>query len=169
MRAQLIRQGPKRASEDFITGVRAVLVDRQMDRPEWQPSSITDGKLSPAEIVRSFFDPKSESQADRPQLDFNPRPTSKISSGADSTWGRFRQYGLPSEAEVHAHVTGSAPGAGAFKIKREELIERLLDSRGGPGGPKSHEIKSWSEALVDRMCEPKQGGYLDLKGSGMKQ
>lgn len=156
-------QGSKRATNDFITGVTAVLVTRSKDRPEWSPSSVTDPSVAPASIVSKFFDAKAPSQVDRPEIAFNPPSTSKITSGADSTWGQFRRFGLPSEAEVEATVEGSAPGSGAFKVTTEELIERLLDSRGDAGGPRAEEVAQWARGVVGRLCVARENGYLDWK------
>lgn len=60
-------------------------------------------------------------------------------------------------------VEGSAPGSGAFKIKTDELVERILDERGESGGSRAEEITSWTKTLVSRLCDVKENGYLDWK------
>jgi len=60
-------------------------------------------------------------------------------------------------------VSGSALGSGAFKITQEELIERLLDGRGDTAGPRAEEVEAWARAVVSRLCDVRDDGYLDWK------
>ena len=155
-------QSSNPATKDFITGVTQVLIDKKKDRAAWSPSSIDDPSLSPKSIESLFFDAKSPHLSDKPELDLNPASSSRATAPHDSTWGRFRRYGLPSEAEVESAVKGSSPGSGAFKISEAELIERLLDSRGDTGGARKKEVEEVIRRIVRRLCDNKEG-YLDWK------
>ena len=139
-----------------------VLIDKKKDRASWSPTSIDDPAVSPKSIESLFFDRKSPYLSDKPQLEFRPASSSRLTSPYDSTWGTFRRYGLPSEAEVESAVKGSSPGSGAFKITESELIERLLDSRGDLGGPRQKEVEDVVKRTVGRLCDIKNG-YLDWK------
>lgn len=139
-----------------------VLIDKKKDRASWSPSLIDDPAVTPKSIDSLFFDDKSSHTSAKPELEFKPASTSRVTVPYDSTWGRFRRYGLPSEAEVEAAVKGSSPGSGAFKITERELIERLLDSRGDSGGVRQKEVESVIRGIVGRLCETKEG-YLDWK------
>lgn len=154
--------GPKRATEDFLTGVTQVLIDKKKDRAAWSPSEITSSEVTPKSIQSKFFDPSSPHLSHKPDLNFSPKSTSRQSDPQDSTWCQFRRYGLPSESEVEGAVDGSAPGSGAFKITKGELVERLLDSRGDTGGPRQVEVESWIKGIIGRLCDEKDG-YLDWK------
>ena len=153
-------------TDDFITGVTAVLVSRTKGRPDWSPSEISDPAVSDSVIAEQFFDTSSPNlKSDRPRLVFDPPSTSKRSEKQDSTWGQFRKYGLPSEMEVEAAVTGAAPGSGAFKVTETELVEKLLDARGNTGGPRAEEMDAKAREIVRRLCDITEGGYLDWKRS----
>ncbi len=150
------------ATKDFVIGVTQVLIDKKKDRASWSPSTIDDSSLTPIAIDSRFFDLKSRHLTDRPELDLKPVSTSRVTAPYDSTWGRFRRYGLPSEAEVEAAVKGSSPGSGAFKITEAELIERLVEARGDAGGPRHKEVEEVIRRSVRRLCDVKEG-YLDWK------
>lgn len=145
-------------TDDFITGVSAVLVDRIKTRPEWQPSSITDSSLSPKSIDSSFFNPESKHHQSMPQLEF--KPVSSLTTGKDTTWGRFREYGLPSEQLLRDLVEGSAPGSGAFALREQELIDRVLD---GHAPERKAEFEKRVKAVVSTHCEQDKEGYLRWK------
>ena len=157
-------QGLVRPTDDFIIGVDAVLVQKTKGRPNFA-SSIDDLALSSKENLEKYFGSKDQAPNDStPTLNFRPAP-SQSSGPHDSTWGRFRQFGLPSEREVEAIVEGSAPGSGAFKLKEKELIERVLEARGEQSGERAQEITEWVGNVVRRLCEVKEDGYLDWKSA----
>lgn len=88
------------------------------------------------------------------------KPASSFTKGHDSTWGQFRKYGLPSEEIVKAYVDGSAPQSGAFKVKEEELIQRIVDGR---ESERREEIVQRVKEVVERYCETDAEGYLGWK------
>ncbi|WVQ99430.1 hypothetical protein IAU59_006565 [Kwoniella sp. CBS 9459] len=157
--------GPKRSTEDFIKGVSAVLIDRSKTPTEWIPSSRSDPSLSPKEIEKNFFTPsknRTESTGDL-QLEFEPISASKLDSGKDSTWGRFRKYGLPSESNIRASVDGYAPGSGAFALTEKELIESFVDASGEVSGTRRDEVEARVKDVVSRHCKKDKDGYLEWR------
>jgi 3-hydroxyisobutyryl-CoA hydrolase len=161
--SSLTSQGPKRPSDDFLTGVTHVLIEKlskTQPRPNWSHSTLTDPSLSPAAIAKSFFSSKAPHADSVPKLEFQPESSFR-SAGHDSTWGQFRRYGLPSELEVQGYVTGNAPGSGAFKLKEDELVERILDNKGDVGGPRASEAEEKIRGIVAARCSKDKDGYLN--------
>ena len=157
-------QGRNRKTEDFVIGVNAVLVTRSKHRPKWSIDSPTDKSLNADTISKQFFDKAGPIKEDRPSLDLQPPSGSNPLDGkSDSTWGRFGKYGLPTELEVEATVEGYAPHSGAFKVTEKELIDRILDDKGESGGPRAAEVEIKIKEIVARLCDVKEGGYLDWK------
>ena len=95
-----------------------------------------------------------------PKLDFQPPSTSKASEGEDSSWGKFRKYGLPSEEEVGRWVKGSMPGSGAFALKVDELVERILGARDELQGARATEVEERVKDVVKRCAKVDKDGYL---------
>jgi 3-hydroxyisobutyryl-CoA hydrolase len=151
--------GNDRPTEEFTTGVTHVLITRGKGRAEWNPSDINDAKLTPAAIKKTFLDASAPHMSELPKLIFNPAPTTK--EGPDSTWGKFRSRGLPAEDEVKAWVQGEAHGSGAFKLKENELINAVLDSRGERGGPREKEIVARVKATIALHTKADGDKYLD--------
>ncbi|WVR07081.1 hypothetical protein IAU60_004120 [Kwoniella sp. DSM 27419] len=149
--------GPKRATEDFIKGVSAVLIDRSKIPTDWVPSALSDSSLAPKEIEKNFFS-QSPSQ---PELEFTPASASKLDSGRDSTWGQFRKYGLPSEDSIRASVDGYAPGSGAFALTERELVEQFIDAAGEVQGTRRDEVEKRVRDTVARHCKKDKDGYLE--------
>jgi 3-hydroxyisobutyryl-CoA hydrolase len=145
-------------TDDFITGVSAVLVDRIKTRPEWNPSTITDSALTPKNIENTFFNTSSKHHQSMPKLDF--KPTSSLTEGKDTTWGRFREFGLPSEQKLQDMVEGSAPGSGAFALKEEELIERVLQTQ---PTERRQEVTRRVQEVLSIHCNTDREGYLRWK------
>jgi 3-hydroxyisobutyryl-CoA hydrolase len=145
-------------TDDFITGVSAVLVDRIKTRPEWIPSTITDSALTPKNIENTFFNTSSKHHQSMPKLDF--KPTSSLTEGKDTTWGRFREFGLPSEQKLQDMVEGSAPGSGAFALKEEELIERVLQTQ---PTERRQEVTRRVQEVLSIHCNTDREGYLRWK------
>lgn len=133
-------------------------MDRIKTRPEWKPSSISDASLSSGKIEKNFFNPSSPHHQSMPRLEF--KPVSSSTEGKDTTWGRFRQYGLPSEQRLRELVEGSAPGSGAFALKEGELIDRVLD---GHAAERKGEFEARVRAVVATHCEEDKEGYLRWK------
>ncbi|WVQ80756.1 hypothetical protein IAT38_002861 [Cryptococcus sp. DSM 104549] len=146
--------GPNRATNEFLTGVSAVLIDRSKTTPSWSPASLSDKSLTPEAITKTFFTPSSST----PELEFHPESQSKLDSTRDSSWGQFRKYGLPSEKDVRAAVDGDAPGSGAFALKEAELIEQLGGSE--VRGQRRREVEGRVRDIVKAHCRTKADGYL---------
>ncbi|OCF36821.1 3-hydroxyisobutyryl-CoA hydrolase [Kwoniella heveanensis CBS 569] len=155
--------GPKRSTEDFVKGVSAVLIDRSKTPTDWIPSSRSDPSLSPKEIEKNFFTPSKNQTSGDLQLEFEPISASKLDSGKDSTWGRFRKYGLPSEANIRASVDGYAPGSGAFALTEKELIDSFVDASGEVAGTRRDEIEARVKDVVSRHCKKDKDGYLEWR------
>ncbi|WWD17263.1 hypothetical protein CI109_101701 [Kwoniella shandongensis] len=155
--------GSKRATEDFITGVSAVLIDRSKSPTSWIPAKLSDPLLAPSTINQNFFSSSSGHLVDRPTLEFQPASASKLDSGRDSTWGQFRKYGLPSEESVRAAVDGYAPGSGAFALKEQELVEQFVDAAGQVKGTRREEVEGRVREVVKKHCKKDKDGYLDWK------
>lgn len=155
--------GNDRPTEDFTIGVTHVLINKDKNKPhraDWVPSSINDAFVEPASIRKNFLDPKNAKlQAEVPTLDFDPVPTTK--EGPDSTWGNFRKYGLPSEAEIRGWIRGETSGSGAFKLREDELVSRVLEARGDTASPREAEIRERVQDVVVRNATKDKDGFLD--------
>ncbi|BEJ15622.1 hypothetical protein CspHIS471_0502270 [Cutaneotrichosporon sp. HIS471] len=153
--------GTDRPTPEFDTGVSYLLIEKGRERANWQPSEINDPRLTPAEITKNYLDPNTPHLAETPKLVFEPAPTSE---GTDSTWGKFRMWGLPAESEIRAVVKGESAGSGAFKLKPAEVVEQVLAARGEQGGPREKEIISHTNAIIAARTKADGSGYLDWAG-----
>ncbi|CAA7271582.1 unnamed protein product [Cyclocybe aegerita] len=127
------------ASPDFLTGVKAVLVTKSKDKPEWSPTSLKE--VTP-EILSRFFDPQSPYLADAPKLDFPEEQTS-------AKLGNPLKYALPTEEEIASVVIGSHGSAGGnLGLRFEEVVARFAELRGGKLG-----VKEKVTEVVNRRCE----------------
>ncbi|BEJ00377.1 hypothetical protein CcaverHIS631_0502340 [Cutaneotrichosporon cavernicola] len=153
--------GTDRPTPEFDTGVSYLLIEKGRERANWQPSEINDPRLTPAEITKNYLDPNTPHLAETPKLVFEPAPTSE---GTDSTWGKFRQWGLPAESEIRAVVKGESAGSGAFKLKPAEVVEQVLAARGEQGGPREKEIIAHTNAIIAARTKADGSGYLDWAG-----
>lgn len=82
-----------------------------------------------------------------------------------STWGNFRQFGLPSESKIKDYILGEDPSSGAYKVTEQELIRRLqkrMDKTGGSPERKA-ELATVVKDAVERRGEKDQDGYLGWK------
>lgn len=131
------------ASPDFITGVKAVIVDRTKERPNWSPASLNDVS---AQIVANFFDPKSPYLSSAPEI-ANP---AELTSG---TKLNPMKYALPSEEEIGSVVTGSHASGGGVGIRFDELLKRFAELRPGKLG-----VKEKVYEVVQRRCEVTDNG-----------
>jgi len=122
------------ASPDFITGVKAVMVDRTEKRPLWSPASLDDVS---AEIVANFFEPKS------PYLTLAPELTipAELTSDTKVNPVKCENYALPSEKEIGSAITKAW-------IQFEELLKMFTEQRPGKLG-----VKEKIYEVVQRRCE----------------
>lgn len=153
--------GPERISSDFITGVTHHLINKTRDRrADWESVLSTTASSDAPDISRFF------KGTGAPQLDLHPAPSSSSSSSKDSTYGRFREWGLPSEAQIQGQITGEAPSSGSFKLKEDELITRILRDKGeGEGSGRVEDMKRVIKAVVDKHGEKDKEGYLGWRRS----
>lgn len=158
--------GNDRPTEDFAIGVTHVLIDKSKGRANWNPSSLNDEFVTPKSIKANFFNRSAKHMAEVPKLEFVPTPTTK--EGPDSTWGKFRAFGLPSEAEVKGWIQGEKIGSGAFKLKEAELVERIIEARQEPSGPRHKEITDRVMEICDQYTRKDDQGYLDWMTKGTK-
>ncbi|WWC89284.1 uncharacterized protein L201_004205 [Kwoniella dendrophila CBS 6074] len=159
--------GPKKSTEDFIKGVSSVLIDRSSSPPEWIPGNLNDSKLSSSEISKNFFPPtksSSSSTTDEIKLDLQPKSSSKLDSGRDSTWNQFRKFGLPSESLIKSFVDGYSPGSGAFALTEQELINQLLENdQSTLSSQRNKEIVKIIKQVISKNCKKDKQGYLEWK------
>jgi len=122
------------ASPDFITGVKARIVNRikESERPDWSPANLDDVS---AEVVENFFEPKS------PYLTLAP----ELTIPADLTSGTLNpvKYALPSEEEIGRVVNHSDNG-----IQLEKLLQKFTEQQPGKLG-----VKEKIYEVVQRRCE----------------
>ncbi|KAJ8507483.1 hypothetical protein ONZ45_g10143 [Pleurotus djamor] len=138
------------ASSDFITGVRALLVEKTKARPAWSPSSL--GEVSKADLAK-FFAPDSQFTSSTPELSLPDHLVSTLSSPM--------QYALPSEDEIGSMVRGSHKSGGATGIRLDELIARFKAIRKGKLG-----ITEKVTEVAGRRCEVvdnSDGNFVWLK------
>jgi len=122
------------ASPDFITGVKARIVDRidDSERPLWSPANLEDVS---AEVVANFFEPKS------PYLTLAP----KLTIPADLTSGTTvnpEKYALPSEKEIGLRVNYGK------RIQFKDLLQKFTEEQPGKLG-----VKEKIYEVVQRRCE----------------
>nr|XP_019011142.1 3-hydroxyisobutyryl-CoA hydrolase [Kwoniella pini CBS 10737]OCF49923.1 3-hydroxyisobutyryl-CoA hydrolase [Kwoniella pini CBS 10737] len=151
--------GPNRSTEDFIKGVTSVLIDRSKQSPEWIPSNLKDKKLNLSEIIKNFYPTKSSDNT--PELKLIPESASKLDSGRDSTWNKFRKFGLPSEQSIKSSVDGYSPQSGAFALTEKELISQFIED--SINGTRRDEIIERIKNVVSKNCKVDKGGYLEWK------
>lgn len=113
------------ATSEMITGITHVLIKRSKDKAVWNPSSLSDPSISDAKIEEIWFDRTQPIAKNAPEITI-PGGTPSGPKSADSTWGVFRAWGLPSEETIKEYVLGSAKTSDAFAITQKELEERLM-------------------------------------------
>lgn len=130
------------ASTDFSTGVRALLVEKSKERPQWSPATV---KEVSDEIVSRFFAPTS------PYLS----SALKLSIPKDVTSGTSKpmKYALPTEEEIGTMVRGSHNTGGASGITLKELIAKFENLRKGKAGVKDKIVE-----VVQRKCDTVDNG-----------
>lgn len=103
---------------DFVEGVTALLIDKPSRAPKWSPETIQD--VSHNDVAR-FLSP-------RPNSDMAP------SFVSDETFLEYpHRYGLPTEAEVKAFVTGES-NVKDYKSTREEVLSHFVAAYKGKIG-----------------------------------
>lgn len=154
-----------RASNDFVTGVSHVLIDKvKGKRAAWSPSDISSPELEPSSILSRFFHKTSAKHTKSiPNLQFNPKPSPKPVEGppADETWNKFRACGLPTDHLIGRIVKGEEKDSGAYAVNEKQLLERL--SRNDGVRPYCHpegELRRVVRSAVERRCEVDSAGYL---------
>lgn len=139
------------ASPDFFTGIRAVIVEKTKERPNWSPATIQE--VTP-DIIAKFFEPKSPFLTDVPSLSL---PAELTSGTISNPW----KYALPTEEEIGSLVTGSHASGGGLAFTLDELLARFEEMRPGKIGVKEKVLE-----VVQRKCEltdNKDGNRVWLK------
>ena len=121
-----------------MTGVKAVLVDRIKERPNWSPAGLNDVS---AQTVANFFEPNSPYLTLAPELTIPPELTS------GTRLNPIMKYALPSEEEIGSVVTGSHATGGGVGIRVEELLKKFGELRPGKLG-----VKEKIYEVVQRRC-----------------
>ncbi|KAF8911054.1 3-hydroxyisobutyryl-CoA hydrolase [Gymnopilus junonius] len=138
MELQLATAFCRGASTDFFTGIRAVVLDKSKERPNWSPATLQEVT---AEIVARFFDPKSPFLTEVPSLSL---PAELTSGTVSNPW----KYALPTEEEIGSLVTGSHASGGGLAFTLDELLTRFAEMRPGKMGVKEKVLE-----VVQRKCE----------------
>ena len=131
------------ATPDFATGVRAVLVQKIKERPQWSPDSlqgVTD------EIVSRFFSPASSFTESVPGLEI-PKTLAPV------TPKPLMKYALPTEEEIGAMVRGSHGAGGTTTVTLDELIAKFVNLRPQKSGVKAKVID-----VAGRKCDVVDNG-----------
>lgn len=160
-----------RPTNDFITGVTHVLIDKGKGGapPAFSPSSISDPSLEPKAIASKYFDPRSAPHASLvPKLSFNPKPSPRPVEGLqqDETWGKFRACGLPTDRLIGRIVKGEEKDSGAYAVNEQQLLERLGRNDGvRPFCHSPDELRRVVRSAVERKCSVDSAGYLRWESS----
>ncbi|KAG8937312.1 hypothetical protein FRC02_000082 [Tulasnella sp. 418] len=144
------------ASQDFVTGVTAVLVDKEKGTPSWSPSGLDE--ISHAQVLTSFFDSASPFLQNTPSATFsnnNDKATSSVKMDPMA-------YSLPSEVELRQIIQGSHQFSASTAYNLDDLIGRFRQLR-----PK-HGVEEKIREVVARKCElvpatEQQQAYLQWK------
>ncbi|KAF8651425.1 hypothetical protein AX16_004727 [Volvariella volvacea WC 439] len=126
------------ASPDFATGVKALLVSKTSNRPQWSPNTleeVTD------EIVSRFFDKSSPFLKNVPALEF---PESVLKQQLSPPM----RYALPTEEEIGQVVRGSHSSGGSMGLQLDELVGKFADLRPGKLGVREKVLE-----VAKRRCE----------------
>ncbi|KAM6500435.1 3-hydroxyisobutyryl-CoA hydrolase [Amanita muscaria] len=138
------------ASPDFITGVRAVVVDKIEGRPQWSPGTINEVT---DDIVSRFFEPNS------PFLDSVPKLTAPEHLKAGTS--HPMKFALPTEEEIGAVVRGAHSSGGTTGITLDELVSRFEELRYGKMGVREKVLE-----VAQRRCQTvdnADGNFIWLK------
>ncbi|KAI0093896.1 3-hydroxyisobutyryl-coenzyme A hydrolase [Irpex rosettiformis] len=141
------------ASTDFATGVKAVLVEKIKERPQWSPPTLQE--VGDDYIEGTFFKKFSPEDGTAPSIalsaDLQLEP---------SKTGSPMLYTLPTEDEIRQLVTGSHFSSGSTSLTEGELIQKLEKLRRGKMG-----IREKVAEVVSRRCvaEADDSGVAYLK------
>ncbi|KAG8863149.1 hypothetical protein FRB96_009331 [Tulasnella sp. 330] len=135
------------ASRDFITGVSALLIDKEQGRPAWEPSEVKDVKQS--DVIDKFFDSNSPFLKDLPETTtFTATPEAGVeTSAAVATETDPLRFSLPSEEEIGRLVRGDHPSSSDTSLDLPELLERTRDLYRKAG------VEEKVKDVVARRCE----------------
>lgn len=124
--------GHERATDDLLVGAVHTLFDKKKTPIPFDPpiTALDDPRLEPATIRANFLTRSNLPEALEAALD--PPPTEEV--GPDARWGRFRAYGLPSEAAVRR-----AAGDGCASL--DMLVDRVLDDTVTGTGTKRDDVE----------------------------
>ncbi|KAG9015278.1 hypothetical protein FRB93_012977 [Tulasnella sp. JGI-2019a] len=131
------------ASRDFITGVSALLINKQGGRPAWDPSEIKDVKQS--DVVDKFFSASSPFFKNLPTTSFTA-PEAGDGPGVVTETDPLR-FSLPSEEEIGRLVRGEHPSSSDTSLDLPELLERSRELYGKAG------VEAKVKDVVARRCE----------------
>jgi len=133
------------ASPDFITGVKAVIVDRIKERPNWSPASLKDVS---AQVVANFFEPESRYLTLAPELNIPAELSTDTKQNPMKYLPNPMKYALPTEEEIGSVITGTHASGGGGSVQFEELLKRFADLRPGKLG-----VKEKIYEVVQRRCD----------------
>ncbi|KAF8892439.1 3-hydroxyisobutyryl-CoA hydrolase [Infundibulicybe gibba] len=139
------------ASHDFATGVKAVLIEKTSERPQWSPASIDEVS---DEIVSRFFASTSSYIASAPKLTI-PEHLLGV------TISKPMKFALPTEEDIGSVVRGSHTSGGATGLQLHELLAKFGDLRQGKMGVKEKVLE-----VASRRCETvdnADGNFVWLK------
>ncbi|KIP12319.1 hypothetical protein PHLGIDRAFT_27447 [Phlebiopsis gigantea 11061_1 CR5-6] len=142
------------ASNDFITGVTAVLVEKTKGRPAWEPSTVEE--VNDTDVKAKFFSQFSPENGTAPTVDV-PADVETIPSKVSSPM----RFALPTEYEIREMVVGSHPSSGGSAITKEELVQKFVALR-----KSKMSVREKILDVVQRKCveEPAEGEkYLKWK------
>lgn len=137
------------ATNDFQTGVKAVLVEKAGGRPAWSPSEVSEVT---EKTVEKFLAIDSES----PYKLEVPTSVLEVHNGR-----RYTQFALPTEREIMEAVTGSHANAGDMGVTAEEIV--ALFERLRPG---KHGVREKVQEVLARKCtliDNADGNFVWLK------
>lgn len=132
------------ASPDFVTGVKALLIDKAQGRPEWAPNKI--GDLSPSNVLSKFFSRDSPFLRKVPETSFTDPESLSFPTEP-------MKFSLPSEEEIGRLVRGEHPSSSSTAFSLEELLQKAQELWGKQG------VEAKIKDVVSRRCEvvPKSG------------
>lgn len=123
---------------DFITGVRAVLLEKIEGRPQWSPSNVEEVT---DEIVSRFFDSNSPYLASAPQITVPEH----LKSGPSF---HLMKHALPMEEDIGVVVRGAQSTGGTTGITLDELVARFEQVHQGKLGVREKVVE-----VAQRRCD----------------
>lgn len=141
------------ATNDMFAGVDQVLVHKSKEPAAWDPKELDDPRIEEKKVATTWFD-----RAKSDTLKLAPTLALAAPEGGDELWGKFRMWGLPSEAIIQSYIDGSRSSSDAFALTRAELKERLWadlvsERELSEGGKGVSEFRKEVERKVEEVCE----------------